>query len=304
VVTTTTTTTTYAPIQLPSLPPPSSPKDPKNYPLLHATLPPSLRNFPLVFPGGQHASFHDGEASGTEMQEEQELASGVGWRMLKRDESSDNSGIVGLAEAVERFGRKRSLADDNMMEGVESTSNPPRKKARNASLPQLSTVSMNAAAPPSPLPSPHGSPPPESIWPSAPPSGPTSPPPQQAPLQPDLSLTTLLTLPSLLSHFSTLPAPLQSHFLPMPLRHSPLLVLRTLHSILTPTLARDFLTLLPSELVSHVLSYLPFPILAHTSRVSKAWRAIVNSDAFLWHDVYSPFNGELIRSLEDHEGCI
>ncbi|KAF5358268.1 hypothetical protein D9756_001238 [Leucocoprinus leucothites] len=290
VVTTTTTTTTYAPIQLPSLPPPTEPKDPKSYPLLHATLPPSLRNFPLLFPGGQRATFHDGEGSGTEMQEEQELAGGTSWRMLKRDETSDTSSVVGLAEAVERFGRKRSLAEDNMMEGVESTTSasvPPRKKARNAPLPQLSTAAMNAAAPPSPLPSPHGSPPPEAIWPSAPPSGTTSPPPpsQQAPLQPDLSLTTLLTLPSLLNHFSNLPPQLQSHFLLTLLRHSPLPVLRTLHSVLTPTLARDFLTLLPPELVSHVLSFIPFPTLARASRVSRAWRAIIDSDAFLWRDL-------------------
>ncbi|KXN91479.1 Cell division control protein 4 [Leucoagaricus sp. SymC.cos] len=224
------------------------------------------------------------------MQEEQELAGGKHWRMLKRDETSDIQGTIGLAEAVERFGRKRSLTDDNMMEGVESTASsavPPRKKARNAPLPQLST--MNAAAPPSPLPSPHGSPPPETIWPSAPPSGTTSPPPQQtsqpAPLQPDLSLTTLLTLPSLLSHFSSLPSQLQSHFLLTLLRHSSLPVLRTLHSVLTPTLARDFLTLLPPELVSHVLSYLPFVTLARASRVSKAWRAIIDSDAFLWRDL-------------------
>ncbi|KAF9442201.1 YVTN repeat-like/Quino protein amine dehydrogenase, partial [Macrolepiota fuliginosa MF-IS2] len=290
VVTTTTTTTTYAPIQLPSLPPPSSPKDPKNYPLLHATLPPSLRNFPLVFPGGQRATFHDGEAGGSEMQEEQEVIGGSGWKLLKRDENSDNSGVVNLAEAVERFGRKRSLADDNMMEGVETTSGvgstaPPRKKARNAPLPQLSTTAINAAAPPSPLPSPHGSPPPETIWPSAPPSGTASPPPHQAPLQPDLSLTTLLTLPSLLNHFAGLPQQLQSHFLLTLLRHSPLPVLRTLHSVLTPTLARDFLTLLPPELVSHILSYLPFPTLARASRVSKAWRAIIDSDPVLWRDL-------------------
>ena len=61
VVTTTTTTTTYAPIPIPSVPPPSSPKDPKLYPLLNATLPRSLREFPLVFPGGSRATFRDGE---------------------------------------------------------------------------------------------------------------------------------------------------------------------------------------------------------------------------------------------------
>ncbi|TFK36328.1 WD40-repeat-containing domain protein [Crucibulum laeve] len=287
VVTTTTTTTTYAPIQLPSLPAPSSPNDPKNYPLLHATLPQSLRHFPLVFPGGTRATFRDGDSGDEEMQEEQELAGGSGWRMLKRDDETENSTVVDLTEAVERYGKKRAHNSDTMMEGVESTSGanviaPPRKKARATPLPQISTV--NAAAPPSPLPSPHGSPPPETIWPSAPPSGASSPLPQ-APLQPDLSLTTLLTLPSLVSHFTSLPPQLQSHFLLTLLRHSPLPVLRTLHSVLTPTLARDFLTLLPAELVSHILSYLPFSTLARASRVSKSWRAIIDSDPVLWRDL-------------------
>ncbi|KAF9053124.1 WD40-repeat-containing domain protein [Panaeolus papilionaceus] len=222
------------------------------------------------------------------MQEEQEVVSGSGWRMLKRDESSQDTSVVGLSEAVERYGKKRSHQSDNMMEGIETTVNsnstvpPPRKKARAAPLPQITT--LNAAAPPSPLPSPHGSPAPEAIWPSAPPSGSSSPAPQ-APLQPDLALTTLLTLPNLLSHFTSLPPQLQSHFLLTLLRHSPLPVLRTLHSVLTPTLARDFLTLLPPELVSHILSYLPFPTLARASRVSKAWRAIIDSDAVLWRDL-------------------
>jgi F-box and WD-40 domain protein CDC4 len=94
-----------------------------------------------------------------------------------------------------------------------------------------------------------------------------------------------LTLPSLLSHFNSLPPPLQSHFLLTLLRHSPLPVLRTLHSVLTPTLARDFLTLLPPELVSHVLSYLPYSTLARASRVSKSWRAIIDSDPVLWRDL-------------------
>ncbi|KAF9557135.1 WD40 repeat-like protein [Agrocybe pediades] len=221
------------------------------------------------------------------MQEEQEVASGVGWRMLKRDEGSEQTNVVGLAEAVERYGKKRSHNSDDFMEGIEAqgasaTVPPPRKKARATALPQISTVS--GAAPPSPLPSPHGSPSPENFFPSAPPSGTSSPLPQ-APLQPDLSLTTLLTLPSLLSHFTALPPPLQSHFLLTLLRHSPLPVLRTLHSVLSPTLARDFLTLLPPELTSHILSYLPFSTLARASRVSRSWRAIIDSDPVLWRDL-------------------
>lgn len=222
------------------------------------------------------------------MQEEQEVASGTGWRMLRPDEGFQDAPVVGLAEAVERYGKKRSHNSDDLMEGIEvpsgssATVPPPRKKARAAPLPQISTV--NAAAPPSPLPSPHGSPPPEAIWPSAPPSGTSSPLPQ-APFQPDISLTTLLTLPSLLSHFTSLPPPLQSHFLLTLLRHSPLPVLRTLHSVLTPTLARDFLTLLPPELVSHILSFLPFSTVVRASRVSRSWRNIIDTDPVLWRDL-------------------
>ncbi|KAJ3552805.1 hypothetical protein NM688_g3964 [Phlebia brevispora] len=201
VVTTTTTTTTYAPIPLPPLPTPSSPKDTKAYPLLHATLPRSLRQFPLIFPGGAHATFREVAGGEDEMQEEEEVVGGKGWRMIKSDESTD----------------QRS--------------------------------------------EPH------------------------APVQPDLSLTTLLTLPSLLTHFANLPPQLQSHVLLTFLRHSPLPVLRTLHSVLTPTLARDFLALLPAELVSLILSYLTFADLARASRVSQTWRAIIDSDPVLWREL-------------------
>ncbi|KAI0345092.1 WD40 repeat-like protein [Trametopsis cervina] len=286
VVTTTTTTTTYAPIPLPALPTPSSPKDPKAYPLLNATLPRSLRQFPLLFPGGSRATFNDGVATGEEPEEE-EVVEGRGWKMVKADEETDSRKEIGLAEAIERYGRKRTYSTENMMEGVEtsegfSTHAPPRKRAKPAPPPIATAIS--SAAPPSPLPSPHGSPSPESIWPSAPPSGNSSPQPQ-APIQADLSLTTLLTLPSLLSHFTNLPPQLQSHVLLTFLRHSPLSVIRTLHSVLTPTLARDFLSLLPPELVSLVLSYLPYPDLARASRVSRTWRAIIDSDPVLWREL-------------------
>ncbi|KAL5529520.1 hypothetical protein ACEPAG_5505 [Sanghuangporus baumii] len=287
VVTTTTTTTTYAPIPLPSLPPPSSPKDPKAYPLLDAQLPPSLRRFPITFPGGTRATFHDGDDGADDMQHEEEVMSGRGWRLVREDEIGDDEKAVGLQEAVERFGKKRSHSNDIVMQGIEEVTNspPPRKKPRGAHPGAIQiNATANAAAPPSPLPSPTASPPPQSIWPSAPPSGPSSPQPQ-APIQPDVALTTLMTLPSLLSHFSSLPPALQSHVLLTFLRHSPLPVLRTIQSVLTPTLSRDFITLLPRELVSHILSFLPFSTLARASRVSKAWRAIIDSDPVLWQDL-------------------
>lgn len=225
--------------------------------------------------------------------------------MIKRDETEAQRNVVGFVDALERYGRKRTYSGESMMEGVETTlevsaNTPPRKKAKAAPLPQISTV--NAAAPPSPLPSPHGSPPPQDIWPSAPPSGASSPQPQ-VPIQPDISLTTLLSLPSLVSHFSSLPASLQSHLLITLLRHSPLPVLRTLHSVLTPILARDFLTILPPELVSHTLSFLPFNCLARACRVSKTWRNIIDGDSILWRDLLKDqklwFGGDSERAFAE-----
>jgi F-box and WD-40 domain protein CDC4 len=257
VVTTTTTTTNYAPIPLPQLPQQTSSVSSTNfdkniYPLQNTRIPQSLRSFPIVFPGGARATFRDDDHNLPD--DPPDNPSGVGWRMVPRESDSDHNNIhISLPDALDRFAKKRSLNSDILMEGVE----PNRKRQR-------------PAAPPSPLPSPRGSP---------------SPTTDEFPLQPDLSLTTLLTLPSLLSHFIALPPQLQSHFLLTLLRHSPLPVLRTLHSVLTPTLARDFLTLLPPELVSHVLSFLPFSTLARASRVSKPWRAIIDSDPVLWRDL-------------------
>ncbi|KIJ44312.1 hypothetical protein M422DRAFT_228387 [Sphaerobolus stellatus SS14] len=295
VTTTTTTTTTYAPLPLPSLPPPSVPKNPKEYPLYNAQLPRSLRKFSLELPGGGRATFDDGTLYDHETEEEDEVVGGRGWHMIKREEDVNKEPTIGLVEALEKYGRKRSHSISSEMEGVEALgppgtmhatgSPPPRKKARGSTFD--SRNAGNAAAPPSPLPSPNGSPPATNTWPSAPPSTVSSPQPtpSNAPFQPDISLTTLMTLPNLVTHFANLPAALQSHVLMTLLRHSPLPVLRTLHSVLTPTLARDFLTLLPPELTSHILSFLPYSTLARASRVSKAWRAIIDSDPILWQEL-------------------
>ena len=306
VVTTTTTTTTYAPIPLPILPTPPTPHDPQKYPLLSAQLPPSFRQFPLVFPNGSRATFRDSDDA-DDLSQEEEVIGGKGWHLVKSDDGAGPSRSVGLIEAVERFARKRSYDNDGIMQGIETITEqathtpPPRKKAKAAPvLPKLSTV--NAAAPPSPLPSPHGSPPPQNIWPSAPPSGASSPQPR-LPIQPDASLATLMSLPSLVTHFSGLPNQLQSHLLITLLRHSQLPVLRTVHSVLTPILARDFLTLLPPELVSHVLSFLPFNCIARASRVSKSWRDIIDSDPVLWRDLLKSeklwFGGDSERAFAE-----
>ena len=289
VTTTTTTTTTYAPITLPPIPPPPTLKDPKQYPLLHAPLPRSLRRFPLVFPGGTRAIFQDPSESDDEVEPGwvgDDIVGGEGWQLVTQNFSSgkDKEIVVGLNEAIDRFGvRKRVHSDsarttgteeDIVMEGVDDSarSPPPRKKARASEQP----TSRSNAAPPSPLPSPQPSPAGQVLW--APnPANQT-----QAPFQPDISLTTLLALPDLLSHFISLPPGLQSHYLLTLLRHSPLPVLRTIHSVLTPTLARDFVGLLPPELATYILQFLTPSALFAAARVSRSWRHLVDTDPVIW----------------------
>ncbi|KAG8905359.1 SCF ubiquitin ligase complex subunit cdc4 [Tulasnella sp. 403] len=302
VTTTTVTTTSYAPIPLPPVPSPSSPKDPKQYPLLKAHLPKSLREFPIEFPDGVKAMYRDTsqDAEDGEAAWEDEPVGGSGWTMIRPTLTHDGrEEVINLQEAVERLNplKKRPLSgtEHNAQDDLQGTSilsgnepqgpsrynnAPPRKKARGTD--QVpSHPSRSVAGPPSPLPSPRGSPSTPVMWttPSQAQSPPTPP-----PFQPDLSVTALLSLPNVVSHFSALPPQLQSHVLVSLLRHSPLPVLRTLHSILAPTLARDFLTLLPPELTSIILSYLQPQTLFCASRVSKAWRAIIDSDPQVWRD--------------------
>ncbi|KAJ3846500.1 WD40 repeat-like protein, partial [Lentinula lateritia] len=297
VVTTTTTTTTYAPIPLPALPPITAPppKDGKEYPLYNAQLPHSAREFNIVFPGGKRALFRDQSegieaegngttnAMGSSSLGEGELTSGKGWRMLPREDSHSNSSqsppnvipVVGLNEALEGYStKKRDRGHEFEFESIAMEDTPARKKAR---------------APPSPLPSPHGSPPPDAKssvgWHPDPQTQIVQAPTPPTPFEPDLSMTTLLALPSLLNHFTSLPESLQSHVLLMLLRHSPLPVLRTLHSVLHPTLARDFLTLLPPELVSHILGFFTLSALGRACRVCKSWRGRIEGDKVLWRDL-------------------
>jgi F-box and WD-40 domain protein CDC4 len=184
----------------------------------------------------------------------------------------------------------------------------PRTNTTEIQMRGPSGSTTSAAAPPSPLPSPTGSPAPSFFFgppvvTTPPPSAPlhldgtitttttsTSTPPttgqsHTGPLQPDVQLTTLLTLPSLLQQYSALPSSLQSHVILTFLRQSPMPVLRSVNAILAPTLSRDFLTQLPAELVSIILSFLPGRSLAQCTRVSKAWRAIIDSDPILWREL-------------------
>ncbi|KAE9384145.1 WD40 repeat-like protein [Gymnopus androsaceus JB14] len=170
---------------------------------------------------------------------------------------------------------------------------PARKKARALSLP---------------LPSLHGSPPPTSTH-----ASPTSEmhliTPLATPFQPDLALTMPLALPSLVTHYTSLPPSLQLHLLLTLLQHSLLPVLRMLHSAL-----------------------------GRACCMCKGWRGRIKCNKVLWQDllvrrglwfggenegnfvkmllrkqhhaiqsnihIYDPTSGRLIQKLDGHEGGV
>ena len=225
-----------------------------------------------------------------------EAPSGEGWQQVNHGSSAKEKEavVVGLPDALDRFSvRKRVHSESGRPSPADDLSNadvvmgaaddparspPPRKKARaSEAAPINSSTSRQNGGPPSPLPSPQPSPASAVLWTPNP-----SPPSQAPPFQPDVSLTALLALPELLNQYVSLPQALQSHYIFTLLRHSPLPVLRTIHSVLTPTLARDFVGMLPPELASYILQFLPPAALFSAAKVSHSWRTLIDSDATIW----------------------
>ncbi|KAF8304994.1 WD40 repeat-like protein [Clavulina sp. PMI_390] len=86
----------------------------------------------------------------------------------------------------------------------------------------------------------------------------------------------------MLQQYISLPPALQSHYILTLLRHSPLPVLRTINSVLNPTMARDFVGMLPMELASYILQFLPPAALFQAAKVSKSWRNLIDGDPTIW----------------------
>lgn len=264
---------------------------------------------------------------------EDEPPSGEGWQQLNHGSfTKDKESVVGLPDALDRYSvRKRAhggsgrhspideLSSGDVVMGVvddPARSPPPRKKARATTVvaanaeatasPITASTSRSNGGPPSPLPSPQPSPASAVLWTPnpSPPSQAVAPP----PFQPDLSLTALLALPELLNQYVSLPQALQSHYLFTLLRHSPLPVLRTIHSVLTPTLARDFVGMLPPELASYILQFLPPAALFSAAKVSRSWRNLIDADPVIWMSLLKRtgtwFGGaseaSFVRKVEEH----
>ncbi|KAG0145192.1 hypothetical protein CROQUDRAFT_133898 [Cronartium quercuum f. sp. fusiforme G11] len=103
---------------------------------------------------------------------------------------------------------------------------------------------------------------------------------QAANAQPALS--TITSLPNLISEFAQLPAQLQQYTLFNLLRTSPVPVLQFVQSLVAPALRRDFVSDLPPELAALVLRRLDGQSLCRASCVSRTWHSLIETSPAIW----------------------
>ena len=131
----------------------------------------------------------------------------------------------------------------------------------------------------SPLPSPHASPRNDSTSDSSTITIDSDSPPN---LGESSTMPVLLSIPHLMSIYPTLPSETQSHLLLHLLRLSSINTIRQVNNFIRPALQKDFLSQLPPELASLILSYLNLRELTRSASVNKTWRRIVDNDRCAW----------------------
>ena len=220
---------------------------------------------------------------------------GPGWTRTLLNGSRDTMSAerLGISQAVARAKgkevKKRTLAPDPQIYRTPATvkveapstppsvaEDPPRKKVRGLGDPSLQHQETRNA-PFSPLPSPEH---------EAGPSAATTPQTAQTVSQPTvgsgLELAALFSLPSLVTHFESLPDKLQQQVLMHLLRRSRMPTIQRLYSFAGIALKRDFIALLPHEVAIQILRKVDVPTLATACRVSKKWQKMIDSERTVW----------------------
>ncbi|BGP30274.1 SCF ubiquitin ligase complex subunit cdc4 [Rhodotorula toruloides] len=99
-----------------------------------------------------------------------------------------------------------------------------------------------------------------------------------------IGLSGLLSLPDLVKSFDQLQPTLQSYLLFQLLRRSSIPVLQSVNQVVEHALRRDFLSDLPLELGTSILSYFDVRDLCRASLVSKTWRRLIDGEWRVWKD--------------------
>lgn len=111
---------------------------------------------------------------------------------------------------------------------------------------------------------------------------------QLACLSEGYTMSTLMSLPSLVSNYSTLSEKLQLNILYQLLRQSSTPVIQRVNQIIQPALKRDFISDLPTELSLQVLSYLTVDDsndIMNCLFVCKNWKRFIDSQGQIWSDL-------------------
>ena len=84
-----------------------------------------------------------------------------------------------------------------------------------------------------------------------------------------------------------------------------------IHSVLTPMLTHDFVGMLPLELASYILQFLPPPALFTAAQVSCSWRNLIDSDPVIWMNLLKgtgtwfrgPLEVAFAQRMEEYHVC-
>ena len=230
--------------------------------------------------------------------ETMQMASGPGWTrtLLGGPENRIDGEKIGLVQAFgrakgkevrkrphdfSRTGSNRPTHDKPEaptppitadMTGSRPRRSPPRKKIRGLDDLLIPQDGTNALL--SPLPSPE-----HEAGPSTATSNMSTSPPS---VGSGLEMAALFSLPSLVSHFESLPDKLQQQILMHLLRRSRMPTIQRLYSFASIALKRDFISHLPHEVAVQILKKVDTRSLAAASLVSKKWRKMIDSERVVW----------------------
>ncbi|WRT70697.1 uncharacterized protein IL334_007695 [Kwoniella shivajii] len=307
---TTRTTTSFAPICLPRIPPPESlglPSHLQNerYPLANQPAPAEMEFFTLNL-GGRRVIVQD-ESAGAPNLDGSLRSSGPGWTKTLPSSTYDSPSAntkthgqeerMGFLQALNRtkgkevrkrphnFSRPGSRQEDGLNIDVSTLPisaseqvairqrSPPRKKIRGLEELTIHPQTGNSSLL-SPLPSPEHE------------TGPSTPARSASPSPPNLGsgveVSSLLSLPALVSQFDLLPDRLQQHFLMHLLRRSRMPTIQRVSTFASIALKRDFIALLPHEVAVQILRKVDRASLAVASRVCKTWKRMIDTERVVW----------------------
>lgn len=126
-------------------------------------------------------------------------------------------------------------------------------------------------------------------------------------LNPQLLTPTFLGIPSMLNAFDALPEQLKSYVMYQMLRRCKKPTLHFVADVVNPTLKRDFIASLPTELSLEIIGYLDFQSMCSAAQVSRHWRKLIDTHESAWKDLFDQDgyllpHGELERAVQEGWG--